>query len=377
MCAVDLGWIAQAFKQQNEQSSDIWDGLSKTGQYLNNAALEKQKLEQDQQYKQAQIVAEQQRLAATKEHQDRSYQLDYQRTMQGTKANQLKDSIALQKEQRDQTKAEHDNWDFNNKVERDNYMKQNADKYAKAIINKDASILSKEDLAILPPNEQINLLKTISGSSQDLINREKNRIFDAIGDSYVGMIDGINVDPKDGSSNATEVYKDFLKTKIQPMINSGMYDKKAIADVTNYFSSMVGKTASMKKGSMQNTMAPDIVTEYQNPITREDFTNQFPNDKTQGDKDMNNTLINDAAFAAASDQIGGKYRPEESYALNSPENIQRYQESLLANKVMALQDRGKGGVLNSVKLQGGSSGKKKKESSDADSAVMAAFLSGK
>jgi hypothetical protein len=50
MCAADLAWIAQAFKQQNEQSNDIWDGLSKTGQYLNNSEMKRQELEQAQQH---------------------------------------------------------------------------------------------------------------------------------------------------------------------------------------------------------------------------------------------------------------------------------------------------------------------------------------
>jgi hypothetical protein len=331
--------------------------------------MKRQELEQAQQHQQAQLAMEQQKLAAAKEHQDRAYQLDYQKTMQGAKANQLKDSIALQRLQMDQNKENRASWDFNNKVERDNYMKNNADKYAKAFINKDPSILSKEDLAVLPPRDQINLLKSISGSSQDLINREKGRVFDAVGDSYVEMMDGIDVDPKDGSSNATEMYKKFLKTKIQPMINSGMYDRKAIAEATNYFSSMVGKTASMKKASIQNTMAPDIVTEY-NPMTRDDLPPEVEN--------LSNNVgiaINNDGIDAAADVFKqyGVDKPGESYTLNTPKNIQRYQESLIAGKKIALQDRGKGGTLNSIKLQGGASKGKKKEESELDKMVAAAM----
>lgn len=361
---MDISWIAQAMKNQNDQASDIWSGLAKTGEYLSNTAMKKQALEQEQQYKQAQLAMEQQKLAADKEHRERSYQLDYQKTMQGAKANQLKDAIAMQRLQLDLKKDNRAEWDFNDKVQRDTYLKNNADKYAKAVVNKDLSVLSKEDLAALPAKDQLSLYKTIAGSSQDLINREKSRIFDAIGDNYVQMIDGINVDPKDGSTNATEMYKDFLKNKVQPMINSGMYDRKAIAEVTNYVSSMVSKTASMKKGSIQNTMAPDIVTEY-NPLTEADFT----------DGDQSDDTPYDVAAQGAAFELGkGLEKRGESYTLDTPENIQRYQDSLFFNKKVALQDRGKGGVLNSVKLQGGTAkGKKKDEMSDGEKQLMDAL----
>lgn len=310
--------VANTVENQNK----MWENFGNMGVALSKLSQEQEQLAADKEYKQQKMALERESLLQDKSQKDRQYLLDYQKTINDSKAKQFDMFKDMSMLQISQDNAAMKKYDFQDKIQRQEYTRQNAQKYAEAYTSGDLSKLSAEDLAMMPDKDRLTLFK--SASSLAKTNKDKvqlNNFYDRYGNDLLNIYQNLKVDPMTGKSNAMDLSKSYLE-KVRADINNGKIDSRiAFTEIGKNFG-VIKKQANLMGGGGAGSLTP-------------------PTEFTRFDLDAKGNPVNPS-----------------NYILNTPEGQQKFLEDQIkiatdpnANAVIGKITRNKSGISGVTTLK--------------------------
>ena len=245
-----------------ELGNQIWNGVANMGVALSKLSQEQEKIAADKEYRQQKMALDRESMAQQKAMQDKQYLLEYQKTANAAKSNQFDLYKDMAKLKIDMNKEERAQFDFNDKVKKQDYLNRNAQKYADAWATGDLSKLSAKDQAMMDSQDRINLYKHIGSKSEDVKkNTQVSQFYDRYGEDLFKIENNLKVDPNTGKSNAQNLFKG-LHQKLTQDINDGRVDSKIAFDEYRKHVGIVKKQLELMGGSSSSSAIPSEFTRY-------------------------------------------------------------------------------------------------------------------